>query len=152
GRVNLGLGTWTVDVASSSNYVENANGRYSNVTFGVRSSPRIVVTLTGATGPQLVPVVFQLTDPNSVGAYLKNFRFYQLADETDFLAGKVFRAGFKQSLVNLNPSAIRFLNWHGSSAARGNRFENRKLPTSAGYSYFTNWTASPSYPAATGTN
>ncbi len=153
GQVDIGLtGTWTVDAASSSNYVQNGNGRYANVTFGVGSSPRVVVTLTGATGPQLIHVSFTLTDPNSVGAYLKNFRFYQLGDETDLLAGKIFRVGFKQPLVNLNPSAIRFLNWHGGSATRSNRFENRTLPSAAGYSYQSNWVASPSYPAATGTN
>lgn len=150
--LTLGGGTWTVDAAASSNYVENANGRYSNATFGVGSSPRIVATLTGLTGPQLIPVIFALTDPNGVGAYLKNFKFYQLSDEPDLLAGKVFRAGFKQSLVNLNPSAIRFMNWHGSSASRICRFESRTLPSVGGYSYFTNWTVSPSYPAASGTN
>lgn len=150
--LTLGGGTWTVDAAASSNYVQNANGRYSNATFGVGSSPRIVATLTGLTGPTLIPVIFALTDPNGVGAYLKNFKFYQLSDETDLLAGKVFRAGFKQSLVNLNPSAIRFMNWHGGSASRNCRFEDRTLPSVAGYSYFTNWTVSPSYPAATGIN
>jgi hypothetical protein len=152
GRVKLLVGSWTVDASSSSNYFESANGTYQNAKFGVGSSPRVVVTLSGVTGPQLVPVNFQLTDPKNDGAYLKNFRMYQLSDEKDLLAGKIFRNGYKQSLVNLNPSAIRFVNWHCSSAARLCRFETRTLPTNAGYGYFTNWVASPSYPAATGTN
>ena len=150
GTVNLSVGTWTVDVASSTNYVQNANGRYSNVTFGLGSSPRVVVTLSAATGPQLVPVAFLLTDPNGVSAYIKNFKFYRLTDETDLLAGKVFRAGFKQPLVNLNPSAIRFLNWHAASVTQGCRFENRTLPTyNGGYGYNSNWNASPVYAAGT---
>src|SRR6266851_703955 len=63
GRVFFNSGTWTVDAASSSNYVQNGNGMYSNATFGIGSSPRIVVTLTGAPGPQLISAVFLLTDP-----------------------------------------------------------------------------------------
>jgi hypothetical protein len=152
GRINLDTGTWTVDTGLSTNYVQNANGRYSNSSFGVGSSPRVVVTLTGATGDPLIGLQVQLTDPNGVGAYLRNLKFYQLGDEADLQAGYIFRSAFKQSLVDLNPSAIRFMNWAGGSAATMNRFENRSLPSLAGYSYSSNWVASPVYPAASGTN
>lgn len=149
GRVVIQGGTWTVDAASSSNYVQNGNGDYTNTAGAV---PRIVVTLSAATGPQLFVIPFTSTDPNSTGAFAKNFKFYQLGDETDLNAGKVFRANYKQQLVNLNPSAIRFLNWDSGSSARICRFETRTLPSNAGYSYFTNWVASPIYADATGTN
>ena len=33
------------------------------------------------------------TDPSATGDYLRNLKFYMLADETDLLAGKVFRFG-----------------------------------------------------------
>lgn len=142
---SAGSGTQTVN----GTYTKNSNGRWTNTFDTV--SPYITATLSGATGPQTIGVHFEQTDPNLTGNYLTNFMFYQVGDEADLLAGKIFRAAYKQSLVNLNPSAIRFLDWMGGSSAMTYRFENRSLPNYGGYA-FVNWLASPSYPVVTGTN
>lgn len=143
---SAGSGTQTVN----GTYLKNSNGVWTNTFDTV--SPYIIAVQSATSGPLLCPIFFPLTDPNSTGNYLKNFKFYQQGDETDLLAGKIYRANFKQMLVNLNPSAIRFVNNYGGNSTRECRFENRTLPTNAGYSYFTNWVSSPSYPVVTGTN
>lgn len=45
------------------------------------------------------------------GDHLRNLRFYYKADEADFLAGKLYRRGYKDTLIKLNPGALRFLWW-----------------------------------------
>ena len=111
-------------------------------------------TITGAS-----TFTFPLTSNPGAGsggtmrAFVTNIRFYRQADETDLLAGKFFRSGWKQNLVTLNPVAIRPLNWIGSANGnddRNNRFENRNLPSLGGYGAFTNFTVSPVYPDADG--
>jgi hypothetical protein len=151
GCADLNAGTWTVDKRQSSGYVQNQNGRWTTSPAGAKT--RIVASVTGLSAPTLIGVTFQQTDPNLTGAYLKNFKFYRLADEADLLAGKVFRAPFKQQLANLCPSAIRSMNWLGGAASTQCRFENRALPNNAGYSGGAGWTSSPVYSSAVaGTN
>jgi len=142
GEVLLNSGTWTVNAGLSSNYTEVSNGRYTNTPGLV---PKIVVSVTGFSHPTLLSVIFLSTDPNSAGRFLKNFKFYRTADEARLQSGKVFRTAFLQSLVNLNPSAIRCMDMHGGNDARNCRFENRTLPSAAGYSGRSNWVASPAY-------
>lgn len=146
---SAGSGTQTVN----GTYVKNQNGRWTNSFDTI--TPYILLTLAsgGGSGPQLISVVFQQTDPHSTGNYLNNFRFYRQADETDLLAGKVYRAPFKQQLVNLCPSAIRFMNWFGYAGATSCRFENRTLPGNAGYNTNIDWVSSPVYASGmSGTN
>jgi hypothetical protein len=79
----------------------------------------------------------------SGGVKITGVAFYRLTDETDFLAGKIFRTGFKQPLINLCPSAVRFMNWHGGNNIQAIRFENRNLP---GRSFIeADWVTSPVY-------
>jgi hypothetical protein len=145
GEVVIGGGTWSE--VSLVNATRVSNGRYRNTAGLV---PKITVTVSGLTsGPNLLGVQFLSTDPNSTGAYLKNFKFYRAADETDLLAGKIFRQAYKQYLVNLNPSALRFMDWLGGNRNLNNRFENRTLPGAGGYGSLTNWVASPAYGNAT---
>jgi len=153
GEVRFTSGTWTVDAASSSNYSQVSNGRYTN-TSGL--TPYIVVTLTGLANPSLVNIQFLSTDPSVAGRYLKNFKFYRQADETRMNSGKIFRTGFLDVMATLNPAAIRFLNWHGGNSAKNVRWENRSQPflnnNGIGYGGFgnaANYVASPPYTSTT---
>ena len=89
-------------------------------------------------------------------AYATNMAIYRQADEADFMPtsvggnGYVFRAPFKQALVNLNPAAIRFLNWDNVTNSLFSRFETRSLPSKGGG--MINWTAGPAYGKTAGTN
>lgn len=89
-------------------------------------------------------------------AYSTNVAIYRQADEVDFMPtsvggnGYVFRPPFKQALVNLNPAAIRFLNWAAINNSNICRFETRSLPTKGGG--YVNWTAGPAYGKTSGTN
>lgn len=145
---SAGSGTQTVN----GTYLKNANGRWTN-TFDT-INPHILANVSGLTGPQLINISFQLTDPHSTGNYLKNFVFCRQGDQADLSTGLVFRTPFKQQVANLCPSAIRTMNWSGYSGATACRFENRTLPTlSGGYGSGNDWTASPVYASgATGTN
>src|SRR5262249_40379260 len=92
------------------------------------------------------------TDPDNTGARLHSLQFYRLTDEPDLMAGKIFRAPYKKSLVDLCPSAIRFMDWVGGNNSKLTRFESRTLPSYAAYGGATNWFASPPYGETTGTN
>lgn len=108
------------------------------------------------TGPaQLFPLYIYAADPNNTGATLHNLQFYRLDDEADLLAGKVFRAPYKKSIVDLCPSAIRFMDWVGGNDAKLARFESRTRVDYAAWgngNAGSNWVASPPYGETTGTN
>lgn len=148
--------TFTVNNGASSGVTVLGNGGYINLISG--STPRVVFSMSASSGNKPRSLVCQINHTGNLGTgntglFLKNLKLYRLADETDLLAGKVFRAPFKQSLVNLNPSAIRFLNWMDGSNGREYRFENRALPTNSAYTTTSNWPVSPVYAtAASGTN
>lgn len=108
-----------------------------------------------STGPQGIELRAETGSTPSI----KNIRHYRAADATDLGNGLIFRAPWKQSIVGLCPSAVRFMNWVGGNTARNNRWENRTLPANAGYGSGQgtgigfNWTASPNYQTdATGNN
>jgi len=143
-------GSWAIDAGQSSNYTAVNSARWHG------TGSRIVVNFTGAR--ELFSVRVMRTNRDASGNFLKNLRFYRLADEADLLAGKVFRSGAKQILADLNPGAIRFMNWTGHNTCQSVRFEHRLLPSYACYgndgsgTRGTNWVASPPYPESTGTN
>lgn len=89
-------------------------------------------------------------------AFLTNARFYRQEDEVDLAPasvggnGLIFRAKYKQNYVNLQPAAIRFVNWVDAVASRLYRFENRSIPTKAGAK--VNATAGPAYGDTVGVN
>ena len=144
GQITIATGTWTV--VSSSGVTVVSNGRYKNSSSG--TTPRVEVTLSGVTGPQLLSIQI-LSDVYSTGTYLTNLRMFRSEDETDLNNGLVFRRGWKQYFVALNPAALRMLNWN--TWINGvYRFEQRTLPGMAGY--IENWIKSPAYGESTGTN
>jgi hypothetical protein len=104
---------------------------------------RLVFTYTGPAA--LIGVVFQGNDLNNSGANVRNIKLYRLDDKADLDAGKVFRTPYKQQLVNLCPSAMRFMDWHGFNDCNGTLFTGRTLPTNAAYGGSHNWTTSPVY-------
>jgi hypothetical protein len=147
GEVVFNAGTWTVNAGLSSNYSEISNGRYSNTTG---SNPRIVVALSDLSEPSLIGVRFNRTDTAGAGLrYLKNFRFFREEDEARLDDGKTFRAPSLQNYVNLNPGAIRFMDWLGCNSDVNCRWGNRSKPDAAGFNARTNWVASPPYGDAT---
>ena len=86
-----------------------------------------------------------------MGARLHDLQFYRLEDEADLLAGKIFRTPYKQSIIDLCPSAIRFMDWVGGNNSKLSRFESRTLPAYAAWGS-SNWVASPAYGTTSGTN
>lgn len=144
GQVAFTIGaTWTRD-PSSVNCTQAVAGNY-NVTPGFRC-------VLYYTGPQSTALGWRVNsnDPNGAAEYIKNLQFYRLEDEPDLLAGKILRRGYKQPLVDLNPSAIRFMNWTGGNSAFASRFEYRNTPN---VNYVANsWSVSPPYGETTGTN
>jgi hypothetical protein len=89
-------------------------------------------------------------------AFLTNAAIYRQADEVDFmptsLGGnqRIFRTAYKQNFVNMQPAAIRFLNWIDAIASQQIRWEYRSIPTKAGTSL--NATAGPAYGDTSGVN
>jgi hypothetical protein len=65
------------------------------------------------------------TDPGNTGSYVKNLHWFRASDETDFNAGLIYRQGYKQAWVTLNPGLLRFMNWTGANGSNSMRFENR---------------------------
>jgi hypothetical protein len=142
---------------SNTTYTKNSNGNWTNKTG---QTAYIVMDITASSpydaGPQLIDIT--ITSTGGTDGYATGFKFYRQADESDLLAGKVFRQAFKQPIVNLNPVAIRSMNWLGGNSDPNCRFENRTLPTNAGYwasssgGFGANWVASPVYGVTSGVN
>ena len=105
--------------------------------------------MTGYPGPPAL-VSLHIIATGTAGSFVHNVKLYRQGDEDDLNDGLIFRRPFKQEFVNLNPAAIRFMNWHGG-AGFGCRFENRMKPAAAGYSQ-SDWTISPPYGETSGTN
>ncbi|WP_315741977.1 MULTISPECIES: hypothetical protein [unclassified Bradyrhizobium] len=146
-RLMLQSGAWTFYSSRSRNVTPVSPDAWQT-TFG--SDSYVVLSFTGPA--QLFSVVIQATDPNGVGARLHGVQFYRLTDEADLQAGKVFRTPYKKSIVDLCPSAIRFMDWVGGNNSKLTRFETRTLPSYAAYEGQANWVASPPYGETTGTN
>lgn len=136
--------TFTETNNTGTTYTKNSNGNWTNVTG---QTAKIIFNWSGVSGPQLMNL--QIIATGGTDGFLTGLKLYRSADETDLLAGNVFRAPFKQSLVNLNPSALRFMDMLGTNADANCRFENRSLPSLAGYGVRSNWVASPAYGNAT---
>jgi len=150
GEVMLALnaGSWTYQAGKSRNATPVSSNRW-RTTSGAAGT-YIVLSYSGPA--QLFPVYVFATDPGNTGAYLQNLQFYRLDDEADLLAGKIFRTAYKQTIVDLCPSAIRFMDWVGGNDSKLTRFESRTLPGYAAWTGSSNWVASPPYGETTGTN
>lgn len=129
-----------------------SNGGWIN-TQGVQGvDARVIAVPSGSTGEQIGNCTIVNTDNYGAGSYCKNILIERQEDDADRLAGNIFRTGWKQQLVNLNPSAIRFMNWCNGGLGPC-RFENRALPTTAGWCGGNNdWTISPVYGDMSGVN
>jgi hypothetical protein len=150
GRIFLPqTGTWTLGAATNVTTV-SAN-RWD---VGDATNPNATWTcqLTYSGARQTWGVSVLINDPNGNGSYLRNVQFYRTSDAADLALGNVFRTAWKQSLVDLCPSVIRFMNWTGENGARNMRFENRTLPDHACWNGRYNWVAGPHYGETTGTN
>lgn len=136
---------------TNGTYTKNSNGNWTN-TSGVK--PYILVSNSGFSNQSLVS--FNNISSGGAGGFLTNLRIYRQVDEVDGAPvsqggnGLTYRASFKQPIVNLNPGAVRPLNWINVFNNTNMRFEGRSLPTKAGL--VTNWVAGPAYGATAGTN
>jgi hypothetical protein len=146
-RLSLTSGTWSYQAGKSSNATVLGSDSW-RTTSG--SDTYIVLNFTGPA--QLFSLIVYSTDPDNTGAYLNDIQFYRLEDEADLLAGKVFRTPYKKCLVDLCPSAIRFMNWVGGNNSKLTRFEGRTRPDYAAWGGASNWVASPPYGETTGVN
>jgi hypothetical protein len=146
-RLILNPGSWTYHASKSINATRVGPDQW-RTTSG--SDSYIVLSFDGPA--QLLPLYVYSTDPHDTGAYLHKLQFYRLEDEIDFEAGKLFRAPYKRAIVNLCPSAVRFMSWVGGNNSKQARFESRTRPDYAAWGGNTNWVASPPYGETTGTN
>lgn len=135
GQLSLTVGTWTTTNITGTGCVTNSNGNWTG------QDCRVEVTYSGAKAQ----VGWRVLQTNqSGGGYFRNLKFFRAADEADLIAGKIFRAPYRQIIADMNPSAIRFMNWTGGNNATQNRFENRNVPGYATYGG-GNPTISPPY-------
>ena len=65
--------------------------------------------------------------------YVRGLRIYRIDDEADVIAGKWYNRRWKQTLIDLDPCAIRFMTWT-TGAGTLFRWRNRTPPT-----LFSNW-------------
>lgn len=159
GQLNIHFFNNTVAQPTAANAVNCSNPGNTFVWTSTGGASTASVDLTFSTsspaGPMGGTIVVSTTGTS--GFFIKNMSLIRVADATDFTNGLIWRAPWKQSLVNLDPSAIRFMNMLGGNSCRNCRFENRTLPSNATY-YGSQgeaggqWTTSPVYPFATGTN
>jgi len=148
-NAQIGTATWTASSPVNCSVTFNSGGTLQVTSTGGASTASIQISLTTTgTGPQAIQ--FKIVSTGTSGFFVKNVRFYRTSDATDLAAGKIWRSAWKQSLVNLCPSAVRFMNILGGNSNRNCRFENRTSPSAAGYSF--QMTASPVYSVAGGIN
>lgn len=145
GEVGMDEGSWTIDSGASSNYTAVTASRWHG------SNSRIVVSYSGA--ERRFNLMFYRTNRDGSGNFLKNVKFYRLEDEADLQSGKVFRTGWLQTLVDLNPAAVRVMNWTGGNNTYDSRWRYRTQPTLGALGgLMCNFVASPPYGETTGTN
>lgn len=136
---------------TNGTYTKNSNGKWTNVTG---KTAYIVVSNSGFSVPALVSLNNLAT--GGTDGFATGVAVYRQVDEIDFMPkslggnGLIFRKPFKQMMVDLNPAAIRFLNWDLVNNSTQTRFEYRSLPSKVGAA--VNWTAGPAYGATSGTN
>lgn len=145
GNMNFQIqsGTWTVNAGLSSNYEEYAANAYRG------TNSRIILTYSGAGG--FVNTSSDNTDLNSVGAFPTEIHFYRLEEETDLLAGKLFRRARLQQIVDYNPGYMRHMNWAQTNNSIDCRFRTRNKITQQGWSGY-NFLLGDTYGEITGTN
>lgn len=117
----FGTGTYTVNAGASSGYSEVSNGRWTG------TDARIVFNYTGNGGLITGANVLEV-DLSNTGDYPTYYHLYRLEDETDFLAGKLFRTPHLQHYVDLNPGALRAMNWGQTNSSNEIRWRNRNRP------------------------
>jgi Ubiquitin-activating enzyme E1 FCCH domain len=133
-------------------YQKAGNGRWFNTQGASGADARIIAFPSGTTAPSRVTVSAFKSNQYGAGSYARDLEVFRLEDEADKLAGKMFRTGFKQPLVDMNPSAIRFMNWMDGGAATVMRFENRRVPNTAGVNGATDFLVSAAYGDVSGVN
>jgi hypothetical protein len=144
GQFQFNTGTWTDASVTGTGCARNSNGNWTG------TNCRIETAYTGAKAF----VSWRVLQTNqSAGGYFRGLQIFRNngVDETDLLAGKVFRQGYKQKLLTLDPGFIRFMNWTGSNNALMVRFEDRAVPTYATYGG-ANPTIGPAYNSDTSTS
>lgn len=138
GTISLGgSATWTESPGACGtftgtyNKTSNANWTVSDETWAGWCIPIAYSgTIVTSNGFQVTA-----TDTNSTGHYIKGLALYQLSDQTDFQAGKIFRSAYKAQIVNMDPEAIRVMNWSGGNSAGEMNFTDRPTPlNTVGYS------------------
>ena len=121
-----------------------ANGSCTGSGVTISGSNKFVISGTNwcipltYSGPGFIHITMTTNDPSATGAYERDVRLYEQPDAADLAAGLVFRAPFKQTLVNLDPGYLRFVNWAGPNKqgdALGVRFENRNPVLNGALSY-----------------
>jgi hypothetical protein len=146
-----------VTSGTTSNVTVVSNGTYTVTDTAGTGWTILINSVSGASasGPQNVPFQITANLPTANGKYLGYngaLNFFRSADASDFQAGKIFRSAYKNNIVALNPSAIRFMNWVGGNLNNFDdhttRWEFRQTPNIIGT---MNNTISPPYLGATAT-
>lgn len=115
GTISFLDNTWTETTMSGTGAVKNSNGNWSNA--GGSTSVKIVMNMSGSTQRIRWRCTASGRGAGNSSQNLTNLRFYRQADETDLLAGKIYRSAWKQQIIDFNPGVIRFMNWFGGNAS-----------------------------------
>lgn len=142
------LGVWsfvfpqkpfTINAGASTSYVNP----YLGDPYSIQATdPRIVFSFNSG---QAASSFWNIHAPDTAV-------IYRLEDEADYLAGKMWRRGYLQTFVDLNPGAIRFMNWWGGHFSNQMRWENRALVTDRSWTQFITSGNIPTYGTTSGTN
>lgn len=139
---NLSAGSFTIQTGLSSGYGIVNSSRWTG------TNPYIVLAYSGPAN--LFAALCIATD----GTFA-NWEFYRLSDETDRNNGLIYRMPYKIMLKNHDPSALRFMDWHGGNISWGTRWEYRTPPSNpafGGGGGGFDWNSSPKYGRTSGTN
>src|SRR5437899_2599097 len=101
-----GTGATCTETNANTTYTRNGNCDWTNK---AGHDAYIVLNITGVASNAAPTYYFYAT--GGADGFVHDLKIYRQADETDLLAGKIFRTAFKQSIVDHNPSALRFMNW-----------------------------------------
>ena len=125
---------WTQDNTTALGDTTNTySGRWA-VSFTNKPGQNALVVIR-ASGT-VFPTIFRpFIGSNGPAPFMTNLRFYRYEDRADLLAGKIFRRGWKQTIVDLNPRHIRLLDWMGANSSAVVRFEHRTKPSMRGSLY-----------------
>jgi hypothetical protein len=121
-------------ISSSGGYTTTAYSRSNNSFSSASNSQTSNLIILQRTDNTDITINDAATcsnsDPGAIGNYMTGVVLCRIGEYAAYLAGNVYRPAYLQHFVDLNPSAIRFMNWmiQGSGIPPVIRYSNRLPP------------------------